>query len=201
MEQSNKTKNLIIEIAKQEFLEKGYVHASLRTITQKAGVTTGSFYWHFKDKEDLFGQIVEESYLRILNMYDEAASYYENLEVRDQKSSMGDVGEICMLKMLDYIYERKDVFLILLLCSKGTAYENLIHELTKREIETTKQAMSTLGVSTEKISNRMYEIIISGMFSAIFELITQDVTLEEAKSSCMELHRFYTAGWKYLMNL
>ena len=40
----------IIACAKEEFLQKGYSDASLRTIAEKAGTTTGSIYSRFKDK-------------------------------------------------------------------------------------------------------------------------------------------------------
>ena len=39
----------IIECARKEFLEKGYMDASLRTIATQAGTTTGSIYTRFKD--------------------------------------------------------------------------------------------------------------------------------------------------------
>lgn len=37
--------------AKKEFLEKGYVDASLRNIAAKAGTTTGSIYSRYGGKE------------------------------------------------------------------------------------------------------------------------------------------------------
>ena len=49
----------ILACAKEEFLEKGYSEASLRTIAAKADTTTGSIYSRFRDKEGLFGAIVE----------------------------------------------------------------------------------------------------------------------------------------------
>ncbi len=40
--------------AKKEFLDKGYVDASLRTIAAEAGTTTGSIYSRYGGKEGLF---------------------------------------------------------------------------------------------------------------------------------------------------
>ena len=48
----------ILACAKEEFLEKGYSEASLRTIAAKADTTTGSIYSRFRDKEGLFSAIV-----------------------------------------------------------------------------------------------------------------------------------------------
>lgn len=42
--------------AKKEFLEKGYVDASLRTIAAEAGTTTGTIYSRMVEKKDFFQQ-------------------------------------------------------------------------------------------------------------------------------------------------
>ncbi len=62
----------IIAAAKQEFLDKGYVDASLRTIAATADTSTNSIYVRFGDKEGLFSAIVEpvlsemtENFIRI----------------------------------------------------------------------------------------------------------------------------------------
>ena len=64
----------ILSCAKEGFLEKGYADASLRTIAAKAETTTGSIYSRFRDKEGLFGALVEPAAggrtLKILNESD-----------------------------------------------------------------------------------------------------------------------------------
>ena len=44
----------VLECAKEEFLSKGFLDASLRTIAQAADTSTGSIYTRFGDKEGLF---------------------------------------------------------------------------------------------------------------------------------------------------
>ena len=41
----------VLRCAKEEFLAKGYKDASLRTIAERAGTSTGSIYTRFGDKE------------------------------------------------------------------------------------------------------------------------------------------------------
>ncbi len=60
MAEDKETREKLLDSAKQEFLEKGYMKASLRTICRNAGVTTGALYFFFEDKEDLLKQLVEE---------------------------------------------------------------------------------------------------------------------------------------------
>ena len=59
----------IKQAALEEFYEKGYAKASLRTICSRAGVTTGAMYFSFENKEALFRAILEplvQSYEDIL---------------------------------------------------------------------------------------------------------------------------------------
>ena len=51
----------IMESAKEEFLQKGFLDASLQVICKNAGVTTGALYKRFKGKEELFCALVEST--------------------------------------------------------------------------------------------------------------------------------------------
>ena len=62
-----KTKLKLIECAKKEFIEKGYMKASLRNICSEAGVTTGAMYFFFKDKEELFESVVGGPLISLMN--------------------------------------------------------------------------------------------------------------------------------------
>ena len=58
-EKMSATLESIQQAAMQEFLDKGFLGASLRQIVKSAGVTTGAFYGYFSSKEALFASIVE----------------------------------------------------------------------------------------------------------------------------------------------
>ena len=51
----------LIESAREEFMEKGFLRADLKTICDKAGVTTGAVYKRYKGKEELFCAVVKDS--------------------------------------------------------------------------------------------------------------------------------------------
>lgn len=51
MKEEKETKERLLISAKKEFVEKGYLQASLRNICKNAGVTTGALYFFFQDKE------------------------------------------------------------------------------------------------------------------------------------------------------
>ena len=47
-------KGKIIDVSKQEFATHGYEEASYNKIIQKIGISKGSMYYYFENKEDLF---------------------------------------------------------------------------------------------------------------------------------------------------
>lgn len=55
-----KTKLAILESAKMVFAHKEYSAATLEEIAEKAGLTRGALYWHFKNKEELIGFLLDE---------------------------------------------------------------------------------------------------------------------------------------------
>ena len=44
----------IVEAMKAEFLEKGFSDASIRSIGQRAGLTSAALYRHYSSKEAMF---------------------------------------------------------------------------------------------------------------------------------------------------
>jgi TetR/AcrR family acrAB operon transcriptional repressor len=52
------TRSDILDTAERVFSERGVARTSLADIAAAAGVTRGAIYWHFKDKADLFCEMV-----------------------------------------------------------------------------------------------------------------------------------------------
>ena len=57
---SRETKAKIFRAAKHILQKKGYEELSIKNICEEAGVSNGSFYHHFKTKDDLLSYYIEE---------------------------------------------------------------------------------------------------------------------------------------------
>lgn len=57
-DKSFKGKDKLISVALEQFSDKGYVKASINDILNEAGISKGTFYYHFKNKEDLYLYLV-----------------------------------------------------------------------------------------------------------------------------------------------
>lgn len=61
MREDTPVRERLVSAAKKEFMHSGYQKASLRTIAQTAGASTGSVYFFFGSKEELFHAVVDET--------------------------------------------------------------------------------------------------------------------------------------------
>ena len=79
----------VLECAKEEFLSKGFLDASLRTIAQEAGTSTGSIYTRFGDKEGLLRCLEEPVVDEFRAMFREIQESCHQLDDETQQAEMG----------------------------------------------------------------------------------------------------------------
>jgi AcrR family transcriptional regulator len=61
VDQSALTRGALLQAARVLFTEKGYANTATEEIVERAGVTRGALYHHFRDKEELFQAVFEEA--------------------------------------------------------------------------------------------------------------------------------------------
>ncbi|MBM3138875.1 MAG: TetR/AcrR family transcriptional regulator [Chloroflexi bacterium] len=70
--QGAETRERLVEAAIDEILERGFVRARVESITRRAGLGYGTFYWYFSSKVDLIRELAESVYGEI---YDAAVAH------------------------------------------------------------------------------------------------------------------------------
>ena len=198
------THSKILGAAKQEFLQKGFLNASLRNIVKNAGVTTGAFYRYYDSKEALFSALVDEQAQYVLDLFNHTLDEFEKMPGEAQTEQMLDISDDCTTQLLDYVYDNCDAFKLLVECSEGTKYSDFIHQLVVREVESTYTYIETLrrmGHIVEPLNKNLIHMISSGLFFGIFEAIVHEMPKEEAVQYVSQLRRFNAAGWSELLNI
>ncbi|WP_298447041.1 TetR family transcriptional regulator [uncultured Marinobacter sp.] len=62
-EDAQRTREQLIDAAEMVFHRKGVAQTSLNDIAQEAQLTRGAFYWHFKNKQDIFKAMLDRQTL------------------------------------------------------------------------------------------------------------------------------------------
>lgn len=191
------TENLL-KSATEEFLEKGFMNASLRNISAKSGVSTNSIYTRFKDKEGLFSTIVKETADGLMNIYLESiqkATYSPDL---NQANYEGEEGTDFVL---DYIYQHFTDFKLIFCCSTGSQYEYFLDRLGEIEESYYQELVGKYGKAGYTVDRFFIHVFCRAGWQTMYELVAHDRSYKEAQSFMNSTKLFNVAGWKAVMGI
>ena len=189
-----KKRELLIEAAKKEFLEKGYNKASLRNICSQAGVTTGALYFFFKNKEELFAEIVDGPLMGLKKLLAEHfrrdTESMTGLETTDD-IEMDHSDESDMF--IEYIYRYRDSFILLLSSSENTVYENCVDDFVDMLEKSLPMMISAMKGYTcdEYMAHWMSHQTIDAFINVIKHIQDKD----EAKRRMRPILNYLIKGW------
>lgn len=191
------TREKLIECARQEFLEKGYLKASLRGICQKAGVTTGALYFFFRNKEDLLSAVAGET-LRGLNQIIRA-HFSREIDTGAGTALTGDASEDIQSakEIMHYLYRHYDMVLFLLTKSQGSSYEDIAGQfadvLEQHYDQLTEQLAARLGIP--KPDRYLLHWASHMQIDAFVHLLTHVEEEEKAMVYIERIVSYLVAGW------
>ena len=176
--------------AREEFLERGYEKASMRSIADRCGMTAAGIYRHCKDKEDLFCQLVSPAEDKLMDWGRAHMHRYEEPVKKNRKMVWQD-SFIDMMR--EVVYPNMEDYHLLIARSKGSKYENYLHDMTEMaqdkfnvlsdsveasitEIDTIRQMTAMLDQIKVELSNTTTEL------GAISEEL--GASAEEVAASC-----------------
>lgn len=172
----------ILASAKEEFLALGFERASLKTICQKAKVTTGALYKRYKGKEDLFHAVVADTVKHLNDVLEERCSVDPATLSDEALIHAWDMDEDYMLWWFRYLYDQHDGFVLLLRCAEGTAYSNFQHDWVERmtHVSYTYYAEAhRRGLATRTLPIEEMHILLSAFWATIYEPFIHDYTWEQ----------------------
>lgn len=107
----------ILEAGKNEFLEKGFRKASVRSIAAAVNVTTGAVYRYYENKEALFDALVSAPAEELYELYRSYNEDFSKQELSEQIGELSDGIEDETDGLLGFIYEHYDAFKLIACCS------------------------------------------------------------------------------------
>ncbi len=197
MKNDRETRAKLLASAKAEFLEKGYMQASLRNICKNAGVTTGALYFFFQDKEDLFASLVEEP---LHGLYELMKAHYSleigNLESADGMLDNSDDMETAR-GAIHYMYQYYDEFLLLLTKAQGSRYEACVDQfvsITERHYRVVADQFANM-IHAPRIEDYIVHWVSHMQIDSFVHLLTHVESEEEALRYIEVTVKYLITGW------
>lgn len=194
----------ILECAKEEFMQKGFADASMRTIAEKAGFTTGMLYSRFADKNELFSALVKEGADKLYSYFSDVQEEFAEFPATQQVSEMQTYISSKMRTVIDIIYEYFDTFKLIVCHSAGSSYDRYIDRMIEYETDSTERFMRVLqenGTSVKTVRRDINHMLASALFNGIFEVVVHDFPKEDALEYVNAVCDFFFAGWQRLLEI
>ena len=188
---------------REEFLEKGFEGASVRSIGDRAGMTSAGLYRHYPDKAAMFDSIVEPVVTAIEKWTnDHKKNAYELVENRNPDSDLFAQTSLDLIK--DIILPYKVEFRLLLTSSRGTKYENFVNDFViENQTEMMKMFgyLKSKGFPVKEISEEELHILLSAYLTACFEPVVHGFSDEQIEAHLSTVREFFLPGWRNLMGM
>lgn len=188
----------LLAAARREFLKKGFAGASLREIARQAGLTTGPLYWHFRDKEDLFGALVAPAWDALFALHAASVAHYREAPDADRARRAIESGRAFVEDLIGLVRANRTAFRLLLRCADGTRWAGLPAALARAEFEGIglyEASIRASGASTlPPLPDDVWIILAGGMCAAVLGAAVDGDDEASVRETVHRIHDFYVAG-------
>jgi Transcriptional regulator len=175
-------KDKLLKAAMKEFSQKLFEDASINQIIKNAGISRGSFYTYFEDKEDI--------YFYIINYYD---TNYRTKVINYLKNSNGDLLSAFVLAFREILKkshnsEYKNLFKNVFLSLKIINHNKKPSDFHKKQDIFKEELMSNINKSLYNLKNNeeyndLIEILMIITNVSLTHSFIKEQSLEDAVSS------------------
>lgn len=192
---------LILRSAKKEFLEKGFIKASLKEICAGAQVTTGALYKRYRGKEELFKAVVSETVADLEAVYEEKRVIDFTGKTDEDLIKAWDMDVENMMWWFRFLFDRHDGFVLLLKCAQGTAYADFPHDWVEKMTEASydyykeayRRKLTDVWISEEEM-----HILLSSFWTTIYEPFIHGYSWDQLEDHCKLVCRMF--DWYHVLH-
>lgn len=161
-----RTRNRLIEGGRELFARRGLHHVTSHDIASQAGVATGTFYNHFKDKHQLFKEVARQSISELMEVID---------SLRDSSDDFRVVVRNQVEALADFALTNRDLLLILFSGddASSSVESDLIGALAQSIAEDRRRSIEA-GLMPAEIDPDVYAQALVGMWARVLTWWAED---------------------------
>ena len=193
-------KERIMNAARAEFREHGFARAKMRSIAERAGVSTGNLYTYFPNKDNLFCTLVKPAVDQIneYSNYDRLRSL-ENSDVCCTYEWNRDL----YLEIADVHCQNREDMKLIYFKSRGSSLEDFREDCIRKLDETIPRDKCALPHSEagERVDDFLWHSLHSFAVNTFIEMTMHDLSREEMMQCAIDLATYMYCGWKAIKEL
>ena len=195
-------RNNILKAAENIFLEKGYSKTSMREIAAKSNVVLSNIYNYFKNKDEIFCQIVRP----VTYAFDKMLHEHHGHSSADILELYSDSYLLYVIQEYIYIiHQHRNLLKILFFCSLGSSLENYKEDFTNRSTLLVKDYLQNMKAKHPQLNIDISDFSIHlhtvWMFTLIEEIIMHKISPGDTEQIIKEYIQFEVIGWRELMKI
>ena len=187
----------LIESARKEFIEKGFIKAELKTICENAKITTGAVYKRYKGKEELFRAVVEKAVATLDSFVSERTDVDFSSMSDEEVRNTWTMNEEYILAVFQILWDIREEFVLLLEKSAGTVHENFGHDFAYRMTHAYKQYYEEAkkrDIAKAEITDEEMHVLCMIFWTSVYEPFIHEMSWKEIEEHCKVVCRFM--DWK-----
>jgi len=180
-------RSAILRAAQDEFIEYGYLSASLRRIASKVGVSVGNLYRYYAGKEELFDAIVAPAYVELERIL---------LHHESHATENAPIVELIIETFSKIDKELRKSLFILIDSSRATRHEQTVQALYKMMAENIVRHLekNNLKTGTEEFTQEVAWPISIAFMQGFFAIIRRNTGTEDYQKVLRQYVTFWYRG-------
>ncbi len=190
----------LIRAAADEFAEYGFEKSSLRRICARAGVTTGALYASFRDKEDLFENVISPVIGHICSTLGEHFKREKDSSAEELLNARGEEHDVqAVMAILRYYFNNRKLCSILFENREHPAVKEFFDRVIEMTDRQTAQDAGVIGQKAGGAEKHEFGENTVHWFShlqvdMIFYIIEHDMDECQAERQVRGMIRFFRGG-------
>ena len=193
-------KERILNAARAEFGEHGFAKAKMRSIAERAGVSTGNLYTYFPNKDDLFCALVAPAVDQI-----NAHTNYDRIKSPENSDvcCTYEWNRDLYLEIADVHCRNREDLKLIYFKSQGSSLEDFREDCIRKLDETAPHDKYALPQSEagERVDKFLWHSLHSFVVNTFIEMMMHDLSREEMMQCAVDLATYMYYGWQAIEEL